>query len=400
MAILVLSALGATSTIDWLVAISVYARPIGLASVMATVLLTTRNVEPVRTTASSWIFSCLYLIVAIGAVSMIWSQDSLDTLLTVLMLFALVFSVQRLSERRWQNWQAMFGDIQLMLAITTIFLAAGILAEFLGVLPETFSGRFQGYLSNPNMASQVAALSLAIGWGVWRENGHPLRLLWLLPSLLTIFLSQSRTALLGVAIALLWLIIRSGLRGLMCALVFSAIAVGVVSAFGTGFLLPIIERFGSESGGDQYSGRSAIWMDAIDLIRENPLGLGLGSARFVAESTGQYSSFHNGYLQLAIEGGVIALALILAIYIVLFRVLIGTRGDGVSEGLSALVVVGFVSNFAESGIFGVGQLYPYLYWFGVGALLAVYAQAGRSESSSGVRYRRLSTQTRSSKSRA
>jgi exopolysaccharide production protein ExoQ len=68
---------------------------------------------------------------------------------------------------------------------------------------------------------------------------------------------------------------------------------------------------------EQLTGRTELWEKGFTLLRENPLvGLGFDSnATIFSKSVIKYGQFHNGYLDLLVSGGFVALILLLGIII-------------------------------------------------------------------------------------
>lgn len=83
----------------------------------------------------------------------------------------------------------------------------------------------------------------------------------------------------------------------------------LVNAFDLGGILGLAGRSGD------FSGRTSIWLDAIDLITMQPLvGWSFDDHAYVIRSTGMlHTSYHNGYLDLAVTGGIVGVALLVAL---------------------------------------------------------------------------------------
>ena len=366
--------LGASSTVAFWSEAATWGRPLATLLLLIATVTSTQGATPRTTPAARRIFFTLYLLAGLAALSTVWSVDPATSASQAAALLALVAIVDRSSSRRWIDRSAMVADLSLVATVVNIALLSGLVAYLSDALDPTYSGRFQGYLNNPNLAAQIAALALWLSWGLFLERPTLWRLAWLLPSLATLALAESRTAIVAVAVGAAWSVLRAAPRaGGTLVLVATSLGASAL-AFGLRPLTAVLSRFGSTAGGDEFSGRTFIWVDAIHLIRENPLGYGWGTTPTINDDARfDFTSFHSSYLQVAIEGGVIALLLVAAVYLLLIQPMIRTHPAGIGAGLSALTISAFVIDFTESGIFGVGQPYPYLHWLAVGALLALYA---------------------------
>lgn len=378
--LLVLMMLGASSSIEPWVAVSTYGRMVAVPLMLVVLFADTRRIAPQGTRPQRAVVGLLYAVSVVALATALWSVDPATTITQSMLLLALVVALHLLVTRRWTSRTVMVDDLRVVVVLVSLVLALGIIAHFLGVLPQTFSGRFQGLLNNPNMASQLAILTFFLGWGLFREKVTFWRLLILAPALVTLVLSESRTGVVAVAVGAFWLMIRSGARGVIAAASIAFAAVLYFALFGPGVFSVVLDRFGRVEAGDTLSGRSFIWEYAGQLAAQQPIGWGWGVTDTLLKSlyrnTGagtSTGSIHNSYLQTLVEGGVVALALVVCIYLVLLIPLLKTRVSGMSAGLSGAVIAGAIGQFSESGIFGVGQVYPYMYWFSVVGLLAVYA---------------------------
>ena len=379
LALVLVSTMGAASTLGVPPSVWLIARALSILTLWIQVLHSTRNTRPTSTGASRRVFTFLYLIGIFAAMSVVFSQERLETLFSAATLLVFVSAVERLSTRRWSHRSVMLGDLQLIFVLVTAFLTVGVLAHYVGLLPVPYGGRFQGYFNNPNMAAQISVLAGLIGWGLFRELGGVWRVCLIVPSVATLLLSQSRASLAAAGLAVFWILARSGWKGIIAALALVLTTGIAIWIFGTVWVTSITQRFGDQAGGDSLSGRTYIWRDALGLIRDKPLGSGWATTPTLARSMGGYSSFHSGFIQVAVEGGVFALLFLTLVYVALLPVVLRVPTRGFAAGVSSLAIAGFIITFSESGLFGLGQPFPYLYWFGIGALLAMYNQQTPTE---------------------
>lgn len=367
--LLMILLLGSVSTIPIWVQISSIGRPVALLLLAVVVYHNTRNIEPVYSTTGRIVFFLLHCIILSAIFSLVWSIDPVETVVTVAGVAALLFIVQRSSTRRWRDRSVLTGDLKTMVWTISVVLLIGVIAHSLGFASESESERFQGVLNNPNVAAQGAALTLAIGWGIYREQRGWLNLVALLPSALTLVLTETRTTLLAVGIAVAFLLLRSGVRGILIGIGVGLPMAFIAGRFGIGPLEGLLERFGQESDGDAVSGRTVIWSSGIDLIKTMPQGTGWGTNMAVVEELGGFENYHNSFIHTGVEGGIIATLLIIAIYVILVLLLLRLPVTGLGAGISAAILAGIVIQFAESGVFGIGQPFPYLFWIPVGVAL-------------------------------
>lgn len=166
------------------------------------------------------------------------------------------------------------------------------IVQWLGWHPilQVNSATPSGLLINPNVLGETAAL-VTVGLGITRQY-------W--PMVLTlpcVWLSDSRSALLGLTVALVaWLWDRFRWRGMAISLILT-LAIGVV-----GWLHKPNESSITE--------RRAIWLDTIDGL--SPLGHGAGSffilypefAKRTDTMLTRPEQAHNDYLELIFEFGI------------------------------------------------------------------------------------------------
>lgn len=97
------------------------------------------------------------------------------------------------------------------------------------------------------------------------------------------------------------------------------------------------------------------------------------------------SSVHNSYLQVIYELGWLGVIPVALVAMSLIRVSFMRSDSGIAAGLIAMVLSGTVIQFTESAIFGVGQPYPYVFWFAVLACILLKSgddKVGQSAQSS------------------
>lgn len=185
-----------------------------------------------------------------------------------------------------------------------------------------------------------------------------------------VILSESRTAIIATAAAIIWALLRSGVKSII-----------VIAYAGVTLTLTVMaanwqpegerfERFTATEGTGLLNSRTLAWGDVLNYVASNPFGVGWSAttatlSNFRMDGIGSgLSSIHNSYLQIIYELGWIGIIPVVLIVLALLRAIL-TKGSGLTTGLSAAALTGAIIQFTESAIFGVGQPYPYLFWFAV-----------------------------------
>jgi len=262
------------------------------------------------------------------------------TFLLSLLLFFLVLRECFKSRRnlRFTLWiilgvatlESLYGLIQALVPNMGV-LWVDYIASYLGDARGTFINRnhFAGFME----MVWPLALGYTLALGDWQRKGNHygnnrknklkamlssdrlhLQLLFSLGiaiMLLALLFSRSRAGIGGVFVGFLTFVVLSGSGNkrlpLGFWLMFGAI-IGLIVIYGLkiGFA-PIIERFLKLSEGVS---RVDLWHDSLAIIKDHPLGIGLGNFKgvfpvykvsFVSDLTVTYA--HNDYLQLLVEAG-------------------------------------------------------------------------------------------------
>lgn len=182
----------------------------------------------------------------------------------------------------------------------------------------------------------------------------------------TLFLTQSKTSLVGTAVALALLAGRkrwATSRTARAAVLGAAFSLPVLTFFAPGLLSvfsPVLKALGRDAS---LSGRTAIWQ-AIDLSTVNPL-IGAGfwnfwstnkgivlEAALVGEDTGMINvSSHNAFLDVYLDGGMIGVAvLVVLVFAAARQILRSLPRKGFHVVRFIFLVVVFVCNVSESFI--------------------------------------------------
>lgn len=218
-------------------------------------------------------------------------------------------------------------------------------------------GYLTGFQGNRDIEADVLLIGLAalaaVLAGMRKRIGERMAAIWLLAggSLLALGClttgSRAGNALLPVALlaaGAIWLGRRPGLRAVLAGggLIAAAAAGLFVLARFNGRVANAIGRFSFTS-----DPRQDIWADTIYAIsRHWPFGSGMGSFKpiFIAAERLEFvdpfypTAAHNDYLELALEGGIFGLGLLLAIVVLIaWKVVKSLRGAG-EEARSQLFV--------------------------------------------------------------
>lgn len=315
----------------------------------------------------------LWLLVVLAGISIVWSESRFESLTQVATFAGFVYLLQRVSGTRWTNRAVMLGDLGLTYWTLVSVLSAGIALALVG-FPEaisSFSGRWQGLFNNPNLLGMMAALttSLGVGWALHKRSW----IVWMsvIVPISQVMLSESRTAMIATATSLLWVFIRGKAKYVVVAAYSAVLVIVGARAFGVELNSESFNRFTAMEGGDLLNSRTSGWADAINYVSGHPLGIGwaattdvLASYRTAGIGAG-LSSVHNSYLQVIYELGWLGVIPVALVAVILIRVSFMRSDSGIAAGLIAMVLSGTIIQFTESAIFGVGQPYPYVFWFAV-----------------------------------
>jgi O-antigen ligase len=185
-------------------------------------------------------------------------------------------------------------------------------------------GRWQGLTTHPNT---LGALAISTVWansavllGMPRDRQRWLHALLALLAALALVGANSVTSMLvsGSVVVVMyaltrqekggiigWSLLIAGLGGIILSVLVGLLLLGKVLQWDT--LMGLFGRSGD------FSGRTFIWADAIKAISQQPwFGWSFDGNAYLIKTTGMpYLSYHNGYLDLLVGGGVTALCLFL-----------------------------------------------------------------------------------------
>jgi O-antigen ligase len=189
------------------------------------------------------------------------------------------------------------------------------------------------------------------------------RIIWFavfLPGLFILAKTQSRTSLLGLAVASVLLVLIMGTR-------WQFMIVGPVSTYVlwiSGYRWRAHQSFENLFG---LTGREFTWQQALDMIKQSPfLGWGFHSDRILLES----QHIHNSYIHAMIHSGIFGLILFTGAFLAVWRLILKfdllrkvreIEGPEKTLLIEAILLIGFFSSrtFFEStaAFFGVDLLF-------------------------------------------
>lgn len=200
------------------------------------------------------------------------------------------------------------------------------LDKYVNILPE---GRFSGSVGNP---LYLAGLLLFVPWFTSRLNNKNLTLGATAISVVFLYLTDTRGAFIAaLAGGAIFLIERSKLSGRAKIILAT---VGIV-ALGLGAAVLITGKIDIDRS-ITIKTRVAMWKSGLQEIMQQPLiGFGVGEHRNnIDRSSAQLSevlygeitdSTHSAYLDIALKGGLIALAIYFVWFVVLYRSILGSE---------------------------------------------------------------------------
>jgi len=267
-----------------------------------------------------------------AASSAMWSQgpgtslrSGLSLMVTTLLAFYLV---ERFSERQQMELLTMVGAF---VAAANVIVALAW-PQF-GVDHQLHEGAWQGLFTQKNACAEATLFLLtpALALPATGRHGQLLRAVYLMLSLLVILMTGSRT---GWAITLMYFGFAGSLRmlrrfGRRDLLPLTALASGFAAAVTVALLaypalfLSLIGRSAS------FSGRAQIWEAILASVLRRPLGgygfdafwsMLHGEAMRVFSATGWVvTSAHSGFLNVALELGLVGLALVALTFVQALR---------------------------------------------------------------------------------
>lgn len=347
-------------------------------------------------TPADWPLLALLLLLPVG----LWASADLSVTLPRTYAFiaaaAVFWTAAAQQGRPWlrfTGWALLLAGLAIALAViaATPLLGSAQLSPLSqairAALPFLHPDRF-----NPNLSGQLLAIFLApaAALALVGAGGAPgARLLRLAAAALSLLLAllllltQSRGALLGVAVALVAMTALANRRWLLLWIPLGLAGLAAVLVLGPEILLGNAAAGGGDVAATM-QGREELWSRALFLMQDFPFtGVGLGMPErvinllyplFLVGPDSQWLHVHNTYLQIGSEMGlpglIAFLALLLAVGAALAQAA-GGRGDGWQRS-AALGLLGSLLVFAVHGLVDAPLASPKLtvLFFGLLGLMA------------------------------
>lgn len=286
--------------------------------------------------------------------------------LVTLLLFPFSYSVWSIARKTEIVQAAAFGSA-----------IAGIGALVLALVQLYLDMRPEGGAGNPLVFATVASLAgiaCLAGLLLLNSRWQLLFLAGFFSSLTAVILSGARSIWLSMAIATLLVLValRANLRTTfrkhgrfaLLAIVLVAILTSSMLASRVQRLVDDWDILVEQSSYDTSLGvRLALWDAAAQLIAERPLlGHGMQNTKPLVNTVikGEtnldyvYTHFHNGFLTIAVESGMFAVTLLLAVFAVAFyTALKALRSSSVEARFGAALLLGLVVNYVVGGSFNL-----------------------------------------------
>lgn len=342
-----------------------------------------------------------------------WYGGLVVLIVTAMGTSVLVSEFKSVSLDAWSYWLIYGAAFYLTIAtvgrvrgprllLETIVAAASFVAlkgivEFVMIREAVPTHRIFADWNNPNALAGllVVAIPLALALSISAESVTR-RVVSVLGGgvvLAALVLTQSKGGLLvapiGIVVfmlaALVW---KSGKRSLfglvpiaVGALIFGLIQITAPKTDTPGAPLQRLTQAGGEQA-QSTDFRKLLWRGALDLFEQSPVGHGAGTYRFISAKSGlheQTQLTHQSFLQLAVEGGALALVGIVGLGLAwTVRMFLGAKALDLERNILRAGVLGAVVACAANGF-----LESNLFYFGTGLLMFVLIGAGLQLASDG-----------------
>ncbi len=293
------------------------------------------------------------------------------------------------------------GRIQGPTAICALVAGAGGITALRGIMEYADRAgvepgyRIFGNWNNPNALAALLAILIPVGLSLIVQKSRPLQVLGSVATLLmsvAAVLTQSKGGILALGVGLAaWGVLQVAWTRKAAGL---AALVVVLAGLGGGTLWQSSAKaaVGAQAGlriagggaeAEQSAGfRSLLWKSAIDLTIAKPYGWGPGTFRYENARTGRQTLTvyaHQAYLQLAAEGGVIALGM-LVMAAVFWLASVFRKSTALTPAQNSLRagVVGAIFAFGANGV-----VESTLSYTGIGIVVFILLGVGLQLSSDG-----------------
>lgn len=205
-----------------------------------------------------------------------------------------------------------------LVSINFIFWGNGY--SVYGLMMDRNFPRLIGLLSDPNV---FAFYNMVFFFYYLTNPKKRLSTIGLLLSSVSMLLTLSRGALIAIAFGLVLMFITARLKQklkLLFVLPLGLFFVGFLTEKVLGFSLVslLVARFTSVQS-DNGSGRLDLWQQGLDMLNDNPFGIGIFNFQPYNEAIyGKQIFLHNTFLEVLVEGGPFLLVLYLSVYLLIF----------------------------------------------------------------------------------
>lgn len=217
---------------------------------------------------------------------------------------------------------------ELVRRLVSVVIGMGVFQATLGAIQYFVLGelRAKGTFFNPNFFASYEAVCLILSLSMLFHSGWTSLSRWektvligsAVSASMALILAQSRGAMLAAVFVIACIGLYSYKRGFILALVLSVLVLGLVPN-------PLTSRIMQGATYDRFAyTRLEIWKDALHRFQDHPLGMGIGMYKYgsfqyqfpLDEEIIRYGkraeSAHSGYLQIAVELGIVGVGLLLS----------------------------------------------------------------------------------------
>ncbi len=267
------------------------------------------------------------LIIVFMIVSLIWSSYPAKIVVNIVHNSG-VFAIAYAAAYRYRQYpKILLTHLGLVLGLNLALHAIAVF--YIPSFAIQLDGRWCGLTTNANTLGSIGFIALWANGavlGFTRKKMFKIHLLFFILAAFILVGTQSMTSIISSLVALgSTYILKSyfqnrqnrRIRSGWLSLAFIVVAVMVLLALTTG-----LSNWSALVGrSNNISGREAIWLSAFDLIANAPLlGYGFDSNANANEISGMvHSSYHNGFLDLAVRGGLLSLFLLMILLLRWFR---------------------------------------------------------------------------------
>ena len=233
--------------------------------------------------------------------------------------------------------------------------------------------RLGGYLMNPNELGMLASMGASLALLELLKSKKKSQLFfWFSISLLTLFLTTSRSSVIGfLIIAMLILKNRASIRIKIIAFVLAGIAIPFILQY-------VIFKAGNIDEVFSMTGRIPFWTALLQegIVKEPFLGFGFQrifyTNRFISLTAYSGHMTHNTFLQVLMNLGFIGFLLVILQMTLLFRGVIQSKNKELKAFFLAMIIPLLINSVTEFGIFGQTNYAIFFYQFLIFAVVQHY----------------------------